>query len=175
MDKIALSKRYAEAIYEVATKNNEVFDVLEMLYVILEHINHDEDFRKFLSYPEILKEDKQKLIAKIYEDIGKEPLEILEYLIEKEKLLYINEIYNEYSKIYYREHNKIIVSAIFPKELSDEQKEKLEKKIKKMKSKDVIIYYKIDKELIGGGIVKINDDIYDGSISSQINKLRNNL
>lgn len=174
MDKIAIAKRYAKAIYESAVTNNQVFEVFETLYVLLEHFNHDEDFRKFLTYPNIDKKEKQKLISKLYKDIKYDfSHQIFDYLLEKEKLTHLKQIYEEYTSLYYKAHQILIVVAIFPKEISEEQKVKLKAKIEKWKNKEVMIHYVIDPSLIGGGILKINDDVIDGSIKNQLNKFRN--
>lgn len=57
---ILIAKRYARAIYDIAKQKNIVFQVFEMLNLLLEHIEKDEDFKKFLSYPVISVEDKKK-------------------------------------------------------------------------------------------------------------------
>lgn len=174
MEKIALSKRYAKAIYDAALKNNQVFEVFETLYVLLEHINNDEDFRKFITYPTVEVKEKQQLICKLYKDIKENfSYEIIDYLIEKEKLIYLKEIYDEYTKIYYKAHQRLIVSATFPKELTEEQKLRLKRRLEKIKNKEVMIYYRVDKSLIGGGVIRINDDVIDGSIKTQLNALKN--
>lgn len=172
MDSINVSKRYALAIYDFATENDEVFEVFEVLNLLLEHIKNDEDFKKFLKYPVIDKEEKKKLINHIYSDVNKQSLKILDYLVDKDRLLHIKEIYEEYSKIYYEKHKKLIVTAIFPKELTEAQKEKLTKNLKKLKGKDVVIHYRIDEKLIGGGLIRINDEVIDGSIKTQLNSIK---
>ena len=172
MDSINVSKRYALAIYDFATENDEVFEVFEVLNLLLEHIKNDEDFKKFLKYPVIDKEEKKKLINHIYRDVNKQSLKILDYLVDKDRLLHIKEIYEEYSKIYYEKHKKLIVTAIFPKELTEAQKEKLTQNLKKLKGKDVVIHYRIDESLIGGGLIRINDEVIDGSIKTQLNSIK---
>lgn len=172
MDSINISKRYALAIYDFATENDEVFEVFEVLNLLLEHIKNDEDFKKFLKYPVIDKEEKKKLINHIYSDVNKQSLKILDYLVDKDRLLHIKEIYEEYSKIYYEKHKKLIVTAIFPKELTEAQKEKLTENLKKLKGKDVVIHYRIDEKLIGGGLIRINDEVIDGSIKTQLNSIK---
>jgi ATP synthase F1, delta subunit len=172
MDSINVSKRYALAIYDFATENDEVFEVFEVLNLLLEHIKNDEDFKKFLKYPVIDKEEKKKLINHIYSDVNKQSLKILDYLVDKDRLLHIKEIYEEYSKIYYEKHKKLIVTAIFPKELTEAQKEKLTQNLKKLKGKDVVIHYRIDESLIGGGLIRINDEVIDGSIKTQLNSIK---
>ena len=172
MDSINVSKRYALAIYDFATENDEVFEVFEVLNLLLEHIKNDEDFKKFLKYPVIDKEEKKKLINHIYSDVNKQSLKILDYLVDKDRLLHIKEIYEEYSKIYYEKHKKLIVTAIFPKELTEAQQEKLTENLKKLKGKDVVIHYRIDEKLIGGGLIRINDEVIDGSIKTQLNSIK---
>ena len=172
MDSINVSKRYALAIYDFATENDEVFEVFEVLNLLLEHIKNDENFKKFLKYPVIDKEEKKKLINHIYSDVNKQSLKILDYLVDKDRLLHIKEIYEEYSKIYYEKHKKLIVTAIFPKELTEAQKEKLTQNLKKLKGKDVVIHYRIDESLIGGGLIRINDEVIDGSIKTQLNSIK---
>ena len=172
MDSINVYKRYALAIYDFATENDEVFEVFEVLNLLLEHIKNDEDFKKFLKYPVIDKEEKKKLINHIYSDVNKQSLKILDYLVDKDRLLHIKEIYEEYSKIYYEKHKKLIVTAIFPKELTEAQKEKLTENLKKLKGKDVVIHYRIDEKLIGGGLIRINDEVIDGSIKTQLNSIK---
>ena len=172
MDSINVSKRYALAIYDFATENDEVFEVFEVLNLLLEHIKNDEDFKKLLKYPVIAQEEKKKLINHIYSDVNKQSLKILDYLVDKDRLLHIKEIYEEYSKIYYEKHKKLIVTAIFPKELTEAQKEKLTQNLKILKGKDVVIHYRIDESLIGGGLIRINDEVIDGSIKTQLNSIK---
>lgn len=172
MDSITISKRYAKAIYDIAFEKSEEFNVFEMLTLIQEQLEKNEDFKKFLNYPVINKEDKIELVNKIYNDIKGISLDILDYLLDKDKLIYIKDILSEYTKIYYAKHNKLVVRAIFPKELTDIQKDKLKKNLELKKKKEVIIQYIVDENLIGGGIIKINDEVIDGSIRSQLDNLK---
>lgn len=47
MRDILIAKRYARAIYDIAKQKNIVFQVFEMLNLLLEHIEKDEDFKSF--------------------------------------------------------------------------------------------------------------------------------
>ena len=48
----------------------------------------------------------------------------------------------------------------------------LSDKLKKLKSRDVVIQYRVDENIIGGGIIRINDEVIDGSIKTQINNMK---
>lgn len=172
MTETKIARVYAEAIFDIAKKDDNVFPVLEMLDVLLKHIKDDIDFKKFLDYPIIQNEDKKKLVSLIYQDIKDKPLEVLNYLIDKNRLSNIEGIRNEYLKIYYEIHNQLIVTAIFAKKISKEQEERLIQKLEKMKNKKILLHTVIDESIIAGGIIKIDDEVIDGSIKSQIKDIK---
>lgn len=173
MENMKISKTYASAIFKMAQDNDQIFPVLEMLDVLLKRVNQDEDFKNFLRYPVISDADKKNIINSIYNDIKDMPIDILDYLLDKKRLQDIENIRNEYVKIYYEVHNQLIVTAIFAKEISKEQQENLEKKLEKMKNKKILLHIEIDKDIIAGGIIKIGDEVIDGSLKSQIKKFKN--
>lgn len=173
MEDSRVSRVYAEAIYKMAKDNDQIFSVLEMLDVLLKHIDENRDFKEFLSYPIIENEDKKKLINTIYEDIKDISINILDYLIDKNRLVNIKGIKEEYLKIYYENHNKLIVTAIFAKPISQEQEQRLIEKLEKMKNKKILLHIKIDESIIAGGVIKIGDEVIDGSFKSQIKIFKN--
>ncbi|WP_068268391.1 ATP synthase F1 subunit delta [Caviibacter abscessus] len=173
MEDKKVSRVYAQAIYNMAKDNDSIFSVLEMLDVLLKHINEDSDFKDFLSYPIIDCEDKKKLINAIYEDIKDISIDILDYLIDKNRLIDIKGIKEQYLDIYYENHNKLIVTAIFAKPISTEQEQRLIEKLEKLKKKKILLHIKIDESIIAGGIIKIGDEVIDGSFKSQIKIFKN--
>ena len=71
------------------------------------------------------------------------------------------------------EKNQILdVEATFAVEPSELQKQKLIEKLMKKTGKKINLEVKIDKAIIGGGIIKIGDQVTDGSIRKELNSLR---
>ncbi len=172
MDDIKLSHIYANAIFDIAKEKNEILEVLDMLNTLVKYVNEDEEFKKFLDYPIIENNDKKRIIDMIFKDNNANNLDIINYLIEKNRLSYVESIRDEYLKIYYELNNQLIVTATFPQELTKEQEEKLVKKLEKLKNKKILLHKKIDENIIAGGIIKINDEVIDGSLKTQINELK---
>lgn len=172
MDDIKLARVYAQAIFDIGIENDQIFSILEMLDVLLNHIKSDEEFKNFLTYPIIDSSVKKKIINILYKDIKLELKDVLDYLVDKERLVYIEQIRNEYLKIYYEQHNQLIVTAIFPCKITKEQEERLIKKLEKMNKKKILLNTRIDESLIAGGIIKINDHVIDGSMKAQIEQFR---
>ncbi|MEG0729836.1 MAG: ATP synthase F1 subunit delta, partial [Cetobacterium sp.] len=55
--------------------------------------------------------------------------------------------------------------------LTEEQKERLIKKLENKTGKQIKLVVNVDKGLIGGGLIKIGDEITDGSIRRQLDNL----
>ena len=72
---------------------------------------------------------------------------------------------------YYLKNNILDVEAIFSKEISEAQKSKLIKNLKKRTKKTINLKVVIDKSIIGGGILKVGDKIIDGTIKTQLDLL----
>ncbi|MDK9581007.1 ATP synthase F1 subunit delta [Sneathia sanguinegens] len=164
---------YSQAIYDIAKQKDQIFPVLEMLEILVQHIKDDEEFKKFLEYPIIDATIKKEILNVIYQDIKDIPIEVLDYLIDKKRLANISEIKDEYLKIYNENHNRLIVTAIFAKELTEEQKTRLIRKLEKIKNKKILLHVVVDKSIIAGGILKIGDEVIDGSIRTQIKEFKN--
>lgn len=84
----------------------------------------------------------------------------------------IRNIVAEYLKIYYEKNQILDVEATFAVEPSELQKQKLIEKLMKKTGKKINLEVKIDKAIIGGGIIKIGDQVTDGSIRKELNSLR---
>ncbi|MGL5761491.1 MAG: ATP synthase F1 subunit delta, partial [Cetobacterium sp.] len=71
----------------------------------------------------------------------------------------------------YAKNQILDVEATFAVALSDEQKEKLSKNLENKTGKKIKLVVNVDKSLIGGGIIKIGDEVTDGSIRRQLETL----
>ena len=111
-------------------------------------------------------------MKRAFDFVSEEALRIVNYIVKKGRLSLIPYIKEEFLKIYYTENDKLPITAIFAKELSEEQKDKLIKKLESKYKKKVVLNVKVDESLIGGGIVKIRNEVIDGSIKHQIEALK---
>ena len=60
------------------------------------------------------------------------------------------------------------------KELTDEQKKKLIDKLSQKTGKEINLEIKIDKNILGGGVIRIGDKIIDGSIRRELDNWKRN-
>ncbi|MGL4308784.1 MAG: ATP synthase F1 subunit delta [Cetobacterium sp.] len=166
-----VGKRYADAIYSIAAAENNVKAVYEILNSIMELYKTDVDFRNFITHPLLKVEQKKEALRKIFSDADDSVLRIPFYILEKGRMNDIREIVAEFVKIDYAKNHILDVEATFAIELNQEQKDKLIKKLENKTGKKIKLVVNVDKSLIGGGIIRIGDQVTDGSIRRQLETL----
>ena len=119
-------------------------------------------------------EEKKLVLNEIFGKDNSDNLNILLYILDKGRINCIKYIVAEYLKIYYRKNRILDVRATFTKELTEEQKKKLIDKISQKTGKEINLEIKIDKNILGGGIIRIGDKIIDGSIRRELDNWKRN-
>lgn len=170
MENIKLGKIYASAIFKLANENNSVNEILELLNKIANELETNKEFEKFLANPIVETTKKIEVVNKLVTNDMEQ--NIVNYLVEKNRISLLNSIRNAYLEMYFESKNEIVVQAIFPTELTNMQKDKLVEKLEKLKGKKIILDIKVDTNLVTGGIISINDEVIDGSLKSQLDKIR---
>ena len=64
------------------------------------------------------------------------------------------------------------VIAVFVKELSESQKNKLIKKLEEKYRKKIVLNLEVDESIIGGGILKIGNKVINGSIKYHLEDMK---
>lgn len=168
MIKSQVGRRYSKAIFEIAEEKNQVKEIYEMLNSAMVLYRTDKEFKNFILNPLIDNEQKKSVLNEIFGKDNSENLNILLYILDKGRMNCIKYIVAEYLKIYYRKNRILDVKATFTKELTDEQKKKLIDKLSQKTGKEINLVIKVDKDILGGGIIKIGDKIIDGSIRREL-------
>lgn len=85
----------------------------------------------------------------------------------------IKKIIEKFEEIYNKKNGIIMANIISSRKLSDEHIFQVENFIKnKYKTEKVEIENSIDKKIKGGIIIKIGDEVIDGSVAIQIKKMK---
>ena len=171
-----LDRRYALALYQTAEEKGKVEEYLQDLRAIVKLINEDENFLQVIKHPQISTKNKKKLFINIFKGkIDEELLSFLLILIEKDRILYLEEKLIEMEKIHLERNNTLIanVKTVIP--LLDDEKEKLRDILEKKYDKKIILKEEIDKSLIGGVFVRVGDHVIDGTIKSKIEEMKKSM
>jgi len=171
-----VAKRYAEALFQLATEKNIADQLISELGTVKEVFENDKQLVEFLSHPRINLQTKQALIDEAFKSYNKTVINTLKILVERHRLTEIVAIVDQYIHLY-NEANGIATATVYSvRTLSDDEKTSLENSFKQKLNKDSITFTnKVDPSLLGGVRIRIGNTIYDGSISGKLNRMKNNL
>ena len=111
-------------------------------------------------------------LHKFFDFVSEDAFNVIKYLVKKGRVALSDKIRDSYLKIYYEKNNKLPVNATFVKELSENQREALIKKLEGKYNKKIVLNLSVDENLIGGGIIKVGNQVIDGSIKNQIENMK---
>ena len=172
-----VSKTYGDALFDLALESNQMEGLFEETQELLPILEENEDLKKIMNHPKIVKEEKQKIIENVFSGkISKELLGLITMLITKGHYNDLNSVL-EYFIHRVKEYKKIgtvyVTSAM---ELTLAQKDAIRRKVLDTTDYEQLdLIYKEDESLIGGIIIRIGDRVVDGSIRSKLQRLTSEL
>lgn len=118
-----------------------------------------------------------ELVSSESDDKVKEILPKFVVLLEKHRALNLApNIISIFSEIWNKEHGEVMAELISARELKSEAKETVINYLKnKSGATEVIFDEHVDKNILGGFILKYNNKIIDGSLKSSLEELKNSL
>ena len=168
--------KYANALFDISTKNNSTVDVRDGLNSLIRIIKSVPEFNYILTTKNTLKLDKKNILRNVLADrINPLAIELLLILINNDEIQLFNDIVDKYNYLMNldsKELDVIITSNIeFSLDRLDSIKDNLSEKL----NKQINIKTHVDKEILGGVQLRIGNTIIDNSLSNKLKKLKNNL
>ncbi|XLQ19848.1 MAG: ATP synthase F1 subunit delta [Candidatus Moraniibacteriota bacterium] len=100
-------------------------------------------------------------------------VQFVEYMKKTGDLKKSQDVVNKFGDIYNDENNIIEATVVSARELTAQEQSKIQSFIKEKYSSDsVVINSVVDKEIKGGIIIKIKDEVLDGSVLGRLRKLK---
>ena len=170
-----IARRYAQAFFAVAREDNRYEEYYGELRNFSSLLEGNRDFREFLANPIFDREDKKAVAAAVLEKVkmSRMTTSFLKLLVDKRRIGILPEIADCYRGLMDTALGKarVHVKTAFP--LTGELSEGLRKGLETMTGKKVEMTTEEDPSLLGGVVVRIGDTLYDGSIRTQMNNMRN--
>lgn len=167
-----ISVRYAKALFDFASEHNLIEEVSEDMHLIENTYTTSPDFAIAMKSPIIRPDKKIKIFTEIFQNkIHEVSLTYLNIIFKKGRELYIHDIVFQFIKLYKIHHNIKEVVIITPTKLTDSLKIKIIELLKQQLHASVELIERIDSTLLGGMILKVEDQLIDTSISGKIKRL----
>jgi F-type H+-transporting ATPase subunit delta len=176
MDQSKINVRYAKAFFTLAKEKGLTTELRKDAGLIADVCSTSPEFNLLLNSPVVKTSAKVKAIQSIF--MGKVNILSLNFLVlitENKREKFIPGIFRNLEDLY--RHEEGIKTAVMTSSQSLDNSILLQVKQileKEFKSK-VELSHKIDEKLIGGFVLRVGDQQYDASISTQLKKIKEQL
>lgn len=172
-----VSKTYGDALFAVALEENRMDEFFETAKAVLEILRTNEDFKRLMNHPQIIKEDKVKIVEETFHaQIPKEIIGLMTIMVSKGRADEMISVFDYFVNLVKEEKKIGKADVTTATQLSDAQKAKVEQKLlQTTEYKSFEMCYHVDESLIGGMIIRIGDRVVDSSVKTKLYDLTRNL
>jgi F-type H+-transporting ATPase subunit delta len=171
-----VAKRYAKALFELAAEE-KILETIESDISLIDQVTAENtDLADMLGNPLINNQDKFSVLKEIFAGkINALSLNFLDLLAQKKRLMLLPDMVAAFNSMMLKYHNTVEAELVSAVELSADQADKIQKSIESMTGKKLRMEKRLDPEIIGGFVVKVEDVVIDNSIRYQLAKLHEKL
>lgn len=172
-----ISKTYGDALFELATEENQVDTMLAEVQALQTILKENTELNDLMNHPKIVKEEKLQVMENIFKGrVTKELTGFLSLVITKDRYGQIGEIFRYFIDKVKAMKGIGIAYVTTAVELKDSQKQQIVDKLLATTSyKEMEMHYFVDQSIIGGMVIRIGDRVVDSSIKTKLEELQKQL
>ncbi len=174
MNSETIARRYGTALADVVLKSGETENVTGELKQWQELFAANPDLGTVFGNPAIAHADKERVLEKLIarSKPSKTTSNFLRILLENGRLAELNVINDRFDSVLEERSGVISAAIITARDLPAGERSAFKTNLEKLTGKRVNIDFEIDQEIIGGVVTRIGSTVYDGSIKTQLENLK---
>jgi F-type H+-transporting ATPase subunit delta len=171
-----VARRYAQALFDLARDKGQIDQVDDELGMVVSIIDANPQLRTVLDDVLIPDEAKRNLVSKLF--AGKVSDLVMNFLlmvIRKRRESQIPAMYRAFLELANEARGIVEVEVRSATPLPDETVRNLEAKLMKRLGKRIKFQTQVAPELLGGLVVRVGDELMDGSVKTRLQRMRERL
>jgi F-type H+-transporting ATPase subunit delta len=177
MSVIAVARRYAEALADVATARNQVEQIDNEVRVFAETMKSSRELHDMFASPIVSQTDKLKVLEALIgrTRTGQMTANLLRTMLSHHRLQHVAEVYEQFRREMNERKGLIIAEVTTATQVGAAEQARLGRTLEQMTGKQVEFEFKTDPSLIGGVVTRIGSVVYDGSVRTQLREIKERL
>lgn len=168
------AKRYAQAVFELATEQGTIERWNDDL-AILDALAADEDLAAFFANPGKSESEKIEVLDDALKGAQPEARRLGQMLVRRRRLPIIPEMVEAYREAVLAHSGVVVAKVTTAIELGVDGEQQVKDQLSTLFGKEVVLKTEVDPSLIGGLVVRVGDNLIDGSVSNSLRRLHERL
>ena len=177
MSVIAIARRYAEALADIAVDHKQVEQIEQEVGAFARLMSDNRELYDLFASPVVSRSNKAKVLDAVIERIrpGQMTANLLKTLLSHYRLHHIETIYQQFQREINERRGMVQAEVTTSAPVGRAEQDQLAVRLREMTGKQVQLQFKTDPEIIGGIVTRINSVVYDGSIRTQLQVVKQRL
>ena len=170
----SIAKRYARALYEIGEEKGTLLGLLKNIESVAAVWSENEELRTSMTNPFIRLDTRKKIWSEVISRLGvpQAGRNFLNLLLDKSRLAELPAIARELGRLADQKQNRLRAEVVTAGPLSDTTLMQLKSSLERITGKVLVISKREDPTLIGGIVTRVGDMMYDGSIKTQLTRMK---
>ena len=177
MPAAAAPRRYARALFSLASEENRVSGVREELRRLGAALEASPELRAVLVQPLVPAAERRRVLEAVAEKLAASSLlqRFYAFLIDQRRLISFEAIEAEFVRLADEAAGRAKARVRTAQALSAEQLARLARALTARAGRTIELEVEVDPTLVGGLVAQLGDTVYDGSLKTQLSQLRSAL
>jgi F-type H+-transporting ATPase subunit delta len=173
----ALGRRYARALLELATEEGKADLIATQLGELATVWEESRELRSVFESPAFGAETRKSVLASLGERMKLETLvvRVLTLLSDRRRMRHLPEVVDAYRELAEERAGRVRAEVITATSMPANYIAELTKTLEQVTGKKVTVMTREDPSLIGGVVAKVGDKVFDGSLKTRLEELRDEL
>jgi len=167
-------KRYALALFQLAEGQGKQEPWLEELQRVQATLA-DATISTYLSTPRVRIGDKLDVVKQLLEGFDPMVANLIGLLVSRQAQSLLPHLITAYGELLNASLGRVQAQVTSSVSLSPEQQTHLRETLRKMLDKDVALEMDVDADIIGGMVIRVGDQVIDGSVRTRLETLKHRL
>ena len=169
----SLSRRYTKALFQLAREAGQEDAIGQEIESFLRAYGGSE-LQKVLTNPAFGIDSRKRTLIQIANRLQLSILAIhfLLLLLERDRLTYLDSIANLYRKLLNETKGRVEAQVTSPDSLKPVMIDRLREMLERISGKQIVLQQMTDPNLIGGVVVEFEGRVYDGSVRTQLENMK---
>jgi F-type H+-transporting ATPase subunit delta len=172
-----VARRYASALADVVLKTGEGEAVKTELAQWAAMILANADLLEVFGNPSIAHSQKENMLESLIDRTrpSRTTANFLRILLRNGRLTELSEVNERFASELEERSGIVSAEVVSAREISQQERSELRSQLEKLTGRHVNLNFTIDEGLIGGLVTRVGSTVYDGSVRTKLNNLKEQL
>ena len=173
----SLARRYARALLEIGLEEKTLDVIGREIADLVSAIADSAELSETLSNPVFPKSDRENVLVAVLAKLkaSKTTVNFTKLLLDRERVGALPDISRALAEMIDEQAKRIRAVVTSAKPLSSAHLQRLVKALEKKSGKKILVETREDAGLLGGVVAKVGDQVYDGSLRTQLREMSHRL